>query len=89
MILASDNSESMSIWMSVVLSDLRYNLKKQLIICQAFYSEEKKKSQEKRKWQKPHVIIPWKLLMIIFLSDIYTSGSSIDLTLSWFIRSYE
>lgn len=49
MILASDNSESMSIWMSVVLSDLRYNLKKQLIICQAFYSEEKKKSQEKRK----------------------------------------
>lgn len=49
MILASDNSESMSIWMSVVLSDLCYNLKKQLIICQAFYSEEKKKSQEKRK----------------------------------------
>lgn len=48
MILASDNSESMSIWMPVVLSDLRYNLKKQLIICQAFYSEEKK-SQEKRK----------------------------------------
>lgn len=52
MILASDNSESMSIWMSVVLSDLRYNLKKQLIICQAFYSEEKKKKPGKKKMTK-------------------------------------
>lgn len=56
MILASDNSESMSIWMSVVLSDLCYNLKKQLIICQAFYSEEKKKARKKENDKNPTLL---------------------------------